>query len=131
MIQRIRLTEGDLHRIIRNCIDEALNEIGDTERGQYALGCVAARNDMRQRQNYNNGNYEGARKNSKISGNADNIATQSRKDANGGSEFNQDNMNNYYKVKDMYNANQQGYRNYMSSMNGADNGDYRKMQIKH
>ena len=40
-------------------------------------------------------------------------------------------MNNYYKAKDMYNANQQGYRNYMSSMNGVGNGDYRKMQIKH
>ncbi len=27
MKQRIRLTEGDLHRIIRNCVNEALNEI--------------------------------------------------------------------------------------------------------
>ena len=30
MKKRIRLTEGDLHRIVRKCINEALNEIGDT-----------------------------------------------------------------------------------------------------
>ena len=29
MKQRIRLTEGDLHRIIRRCVNEALNEISD------------------------------------------------------------------------------------------------------
>lgn len=30
MKKRIRLTEGYLHRIVRKCINEALNEIGDT-----------------------------------------------------------------------------------------------------
>ena len=37
MKQVIRLTEGDLHRIVRQCVNEALNEIGDTERGQCAV----------------------------------------------------------------------------------------------
>jgi hypothetical protein len=30
MKKRIRLTEGQLHRIVRQCVNEALNEIGDT-----------------------------------------------------------------------------------------------------
>lgn len=43
MKHRIRLTEGQLHRIIRTCVNEALNEIGDTDRGQFALGQLSAR----------------------------------------------------------------------------------------
>lgn len=37
----IRLTESDLHRIISESIQNVLNEIGDTYRGQYMLGRVA------------------------------------------------------------------------------------------
>lgn len=33
MKQRIRLTEGQLHNIIRKCVNEAVNEIGDTHPG--------------------------------------------------------------------------------------------------
>lgn len=33
-----RITEQDLHNIIMEGVKQALNEIGDTERGQYALG---------------------------------------------------------------------------------------------
>lgn len=34
----IRLTEGDLHRIVKESVNRLLNEIGDTKRGQYMLG---------------------------------------------------------------------------------------------
>ena len=33
-----RLTESDLHRIVKESVKKVLNEIGDTERGQYILG---------------------------------------------------------------------------------------------
>ena len=38
MKNTIRLTEGDLHRIIKESVNRVLNEIGDTKRGQYMLG---------------------------------------------------------------------------------------------
>ena len=34
----IRLTEQDLHRIVKESVDRILNEVGDTKRGQYMLG---------------------------------------------------------------------------------------------
>lgn len=40
----IRLTEADLHRIVRESVNNVLNEIGDTYTGQYQLGRLAARN---------------------------------------------------------------------------------------
>lgn len=46
MRQTIRLTESDLHKLIKSCVDEALNELGDTQRGQYALGRLAARQNQ-------------------------------------------------------------------------------------
>ena len=33
-----RLTESDLHRIVKESVKKVLNEIGDTERGQNLLG---------------------------------------------------------------------------------------------
>ena len=39
----IKLTEIDLHRIVKESAQKILNEIGDTPRGQFALGAVAAR----------------------------------------------------------------------------------------
>ena len=33
-----RLTESDLHRIVKESVKKVLNEIGDTEGGQYLLG---------------------------------------------------------------------------------------------
>lgn len=33
-----RMTENDLHKIIEESVKKALNEIGDTEKGQYMLG---------------------------------------------------------------------------------------------
>lgn len=39
----IRLTESDLHRIVKESVNKILNEIGDTPQGQYALGRVGER----------------------------------------------------------------------------------------
>ena len=39
----IRLTESDLHRIVKESVNMILNEIGDTAKGQYALGQVSQR----------------------------------------------------------------------------------------
>ena len=41
--QLIRLTENDLHNIIKETINEILKEIGETPKGQYALGAVRGR----------------------------------------------------------------------------------------
>lgn len=39
----IRLTESDLHNIIKESVNKILNEIGDTPNGQYLLGKLAQR----------------------------------------------------------------------------------------
>ena len=39
----IRLTESDLHRIVKESVNRVLNEIGDTPRGQYMLGRLQGR----------------------------------------------------------------------------------------
>ena len=44
----IRLTEGDLHKIVKESVNRILNEIGDTEKGQDALGQVHGRAIKRQ-----------------------------------------------------------------------------------
>ena len=43
MKQRIKLTEGDLHRIVKESVKRVLNEIGDTTKGQYMLGRLSAK----------------------------------------------------------------------------------------
>lgn len=43
MKKTIKLTESDLHRIIMESVKQVINEIGDTDEGQYDLGCAAAR----------------------------------------------------------------------------------------
>lgn len=43
MKKAIRLTESELKRIVRNCINEAMNEIGKSEKYQSLLGGVEAR----------------------------------------------------------------------------------------
>lgn len=47
MKQIIKLTESDLHKIIKESVKEVLNEIGDTEKGQYMLGRLQARQQAR------------------------------------------------------------------------------------
>lgn len=39
----IRLTESDLHKIVKESVKRIINEIGDTEKGQRALGALQAR----------------------------------------------------------------------------------------
>jgi hypothetical protein len=39
----IRLTESDLHRIVKESVNRILNEIGDTAKGQYMLGRLQGR----------------------------------------------------------------------------------------
>lgn len=43
----IRLTESDLHKIVKESVNKIINEIGDTEKGQDALGQVRGRADKR------------------------------------------------------------------------------------
>lgn len=38
-----RITESDLHKIIEESVKKTLNEIGDTEKGQFTLGAVRGR----------------------------------------------------------------------------------------
>ena len=47
----IRLTESDLHRIVKESVNRVLNEIGNTSKGQYILGRAQARRA------YRNGGY--------------------------------------------------------------------------
>lgn len=39
----IRLTESDLHNIVKESVNKILNEIGDTPKGQYMLGALMGR----------------------------------------------------------------------------------------
>lgn len=39
----IRLTESDLHRIIKESVKRVLNEVGDTSKGQHMLGRLHAK----------------------------------------------------------------------------------------
>ena len=39
----IRLSESDIHQIIKESINQILNEVGDTEDGQKKLGALARR----------------------------------------------------------------------------------------
>ena len=43
MRQRIKLTESDLHRIIKESVKRILNEYGEGNASQYMLGALAAR----------------------------------------------------------------------------------------
>ena len=124
----IRLTESDLHNIVKESVEQVLMEIGDTERGQYALGALQAKKDNLARQEF----QRGSQFNNKYSTYKPDVhARERRKEVNGGSEFDTTNMENYYKAKDMYNAYIQGYRNYMSSMNNSAAEDYRTAKIRH
>ena len=119
MKQIIKLTEQDLHRIVNESVRRVLNEIGDTERGQYALGAVAARNDSRMRNAYRQGAYDSARKYGAVSDNANAIANRQS------SSYGIDQGSpEYDRRKDLYNAKMRGYRNYQSTMNNNDT-DYR------
>lgn len=57
MKQRIHLTEGQLNKIIKESVKNILNEIGDTPKGQFALGAVRGRASARPM--YQNDKYNG------------------------------------------------------------------------
>ncbi len=42
----VRLTESDLHKIVKESVKSIINEIGDTPKGQHALGAVYGRNNV-------------------------------------------------------------------------------------
>ena len=84
MKQIVRLTEGDLHRIIRKCVNEALNEVGNTEKGQWLLGAVRGRAAARPR--YHNHPYNsvnGRRKQDRINNMANDEAWANKRDYRG------------------------------------------------
>ena len=54
-----RLTESDLHRIVKESVNKVLNEIGNTNRGQYMLGRLAGRKYAK---NHNVNGYDEAGK---------------------------------------------------------------------
>ena len=45
--QLIRLTESDLHKIVKESVGKIINEIGDTPKGQRGLGALHARKVLR------------------------------------------------------------------------------------
>ena len=45
----IKLSESDLHNIIKESVQRILNEVGDTYQGQYALGRLAAKKSQAKR----------------------------------------------------------------------------------
>lgn len=47
-----RMTENDLHKMIEESVKKALNEIGDTEKGQFALGAVRGRAKQKAHKEY-------------------------------------------------------------------------------
>ena len=94
----IRLTESDLHRIVKESVNRVLNEIGDTNRGQYMLGRLAGR---KYANNYNTNGYD-------ESGKIANYAQQQRQ------------------YKSVYNPYTSGYDNGFEGKDGQEGYDYYK-----
>lgn len=111
----IRLTESDLHRIVKESVNKILNEIGDTERGQYALGAVQARAQNRASNALQAGDMNAYGKYDNTEKDAMNAGFEHRRSGSQDA--------NYDKRKALYNANQRGFRNYMSTINHGE--DYR------
>jgi len=84
----IRLTEGDLHRIVKESVRRTINEIGNTPKGQKRLGALAQRYAQR------NLDYDARDKNSKEA----QIYDYAKK-ARGGDEYDMhgNNLNPLYK----------------------------------
>lgn len=72
MKRTIRLTEADLHRVIKECVQQALNEIGDTPRGNFALNAVRGRRAAKHYRN--NMNADDEAENNRVMGDAMNKA---------------------------------------------------------
>lgn len=94
----IRLTESDLHRIVKESVNRVLNEIGNTNRGQYMLGRLAGR---KYANNHNANGYDEA-------GKIANYAQQQRQ------------------YKSVYNPYTSGYDNGFEGKDGQEGYDYYK-----
>lgn len=95
---KIKLNESELNNIIAESVKKVLNEIGDTIKGQFALGAVRGRASARPR--YQNSKYNGVytkSKQDKIVGNAADASWEKRKDLD---------INKY---REMKNAEDSGY----------------------
>lgn len=57
MKKLVRLTEKDLHHLIKESVKKTINEIGDTPKGQYALGKLAGRYKNNPQRNHEIGDY--------------------------------------------------------------------------
>lgn len=68
----IRLTESDLHRIVKESVSKILNEIGDTPRGNFALNAVRGRRAAKQYRTNMDTNAKA--ENNKVMGMADDTA---------------------------------------------------------
>ena len=98
MENKIKLTETELKKIISESVKKVLSEIGDTPRGQYALGAVKGRAAARGR--YQNSKFGGAKQQAKLNQTINNAA-----DAAYNQRKNMDNN----KYREMDNAEQRGY----------------------
>lgn len=98
MENKIKLTEAELKKIISESVKKVLSEIGDTPRGQYALGAVKGRAAARGR--YQNSKFGGAKQQAKLNQTINNAA-----DAAYNQRKNMDNN----KYREMDNAEQRGY----------------------
>ena len=69
---KVRLTESKLKQIVAESVKKVLSEIGDTPKGQFALGAVRGRASARPR--YQNNKYGGLNAKSKQDNIANNAA---------------------------------------------------------
>lgn len=95
---KIKITESELKQIVAESVKKMLKEIGDTPKGQFALGAVKGRAAARPR--YQNKKYGGLRTQSQqdnIVNNAADAAWEKRKDLD---------VNKY---REMKNAEDRGY----------------------
>ena len=113
----IRLTEGDLHNIVKESVQRILNEIGDTPKGQFALGAVKGRSDSR--------DFFGGRA-SKTAQDAPKIAKKHRD--NKQDWYNMSNRNAYLsrihgndKLKDFWEKKRQNYSDEFDNMSDSYN----------
>jgi hypothetical protein len=93
--QVIRLTEGDLHKIIKESVNKVLNEIGNTKDWQYKLGALNGRNIKRMYDSIDANNVNDAEKYRRQS---DEVIAKSDEHCNG--------------FDDMFNAFKQGENDY-------------------
>jgi hypothetical protein len=98
MKKLVRLTESDLHRIVKESVKRAINEIGNTNRGQYMLGRLAGRKYAK---NYNAKGYDDAGK----------VADYAQKQR---------------QYRSVYNPYTSGYHNGFNGENGRQGYDYYK-----